>query len=97
MNFSETVVDHDVLTGMHCKLNEYMEICMYLRSRSFFDLGPRSLRFRPHQYFQTFRQKPLGQPKSNFILLGIWGAKENSNDPGHKTKMAAIPIYNKSL
>ena len=33
---------------VYSKLNEYMELYMYQRSRSFFDLGPRSLRFR-HQ------------------------------------------------
>ena len=43
MDFSKTIVVYDVKIGR--LLNEYMHLYEYQRSRSFIDLGPRSLRF----------------------------------------------------
>ena len=45
MNFSETIVVYDVKVGRCSQLNDYMKLYEYQRSRSFIDLGPRSLRF----------------------------------------------------
>ena len=96
VDFSETFAVYEINVGMYCKLNEYMKLLMCLRSRSFFDLGPRSLRFRP-QHIQTSPQKPLEIVK--FHLDPSWdgGPKVCSNDPGHMAKRATIPIYDKKL
>ena len=40
MDFSETVVFHDIKVGRFSQLNEYMNLYEYQRSRSFIDLGP---------------------------------------------------------
>ena len=45
MDFSETIVVYDVKVGRCSYLNEYMNLYEYQKSRSFIDLGPRSLRF----------------------------------------------------
>ena len=45
MDFSETVVVYDIKVGRCSQLNEYMNLYEYQRSRSFIDLGPRSLQF----------------------------------------------------
>ena len=45
MDFSETIVVYDVNVGRCSQLNDYMNLYEYQRSRSFIDLGPRSLRF----------------------------------------------------
>ena len=44
VDFSETVLVYDVKVG-RCRTNENMNLYEYQRSRSFIDLGPRSLRF----------------------------------------------------
>ena len=46
VDFSKPIAVCDVKVGMYCELNEYMEICMYQMSRSFFDLCTRSLRMK---------------------------------------------------
>ena len=45
MDCSETIVVYDIKVGRCSKLNEYMNLYKYQRSRSFTDYGPRSLRF----------------------------------------------------
>ena len=50
MDYSETIEVSDIKDGIYSKLNEYMEIYMYQRSRSLYDLCPWSVRF---QYVQT--------------------------------------------
>ena len=45
MDISETFVVYDVKSGRCSKLNKYINLYKYQRSRSFIDLGPRSLRF----------------------------------------------------
>ena len=45
MDFSEIVVVCDIKVGRCSELNKYMNLYKYQRSRSFIDLGPRSLRF----------------------------------------------------
>ena len=51
VDFSKTIAVYDVKVGLYCKLNEYMKTLMCLRSMSFFDLGPRSLRLHRRQHF----------------------------------------------
>ena len=58
MDFSETTVVYDVNVGRGRKLNEYMNLYEYQRSRSFIDLGPRSLRFTISNFFSL---EPAGQ------------------------------------
>ena len=43
MDFSETIVVHDVKVGRCSQLNEYMKLYEYQRSRSMTDLGPNIL------------------------------------------------------
>ena len=45
MDFSETIVVHDIKVGRFSLLNKYMNHYEYQRSRSFIELRPRSLRF----------------------------------------------------
>ena len=68
----------------------------YQRSRSFIDLGPRSLRFNISNFFSLETASPI---ESNFYMEPPWdgGTKLCSNDLGHMTKMAAMPIYGKNL
>ena len=51
MDFPETFVVYDIKVGRCSQLNEYMNIYEYQRSRSFIDLGPRSLRYFPNFFF----------------------------------------------
>ena len=55
MDFSETIVETivvcDFKVGRCSQLNEYMNLYEYRRSRSFIDLGPRSLRFTFSNFF----------------------------------------------
>ena len=69
-----------------------MNRCKYQRSRSFIDLDPRSLRLNTFKLFLRNRW-------SKFHVEPPWdgGTKSCSNDPGHMTNMAAMPIYGKNL
>ena len=40
MDFSETIVFHDIKVGRFSQLNEYMNLYEYQRSKSFIDNGP---------------------------------------------------------
>ena len=40
MDFSETIVFHDIKVGRLSQLNDYMNLYEYQRSRSFIDVGP---------------------------------------------------------
>ena len=44
VDFSDCVEVYGVKVSIYSKLNQYMETYMYQRSRSFFDLCPRSLK-----------------------------------------------------
>ena len=46
LDYSEKIEVYYIKVGMYSKLNEYIEIYMYQRSRSFFDICPRSLRMK---------------------------------------------------
>ena len=73
-----------------------MNLYAYPRSRSFNDLGLRSLRFNISFMFSLETAKPI---EAKFHLYPPWdeGTKACSNGPGHMTNMAAMPIYGKTI
>ena len=92
MDFSETIVVYDIKVGRCSQLNEYMNLYQYQRSRSFIDLGPRSLRFN------IFKLPCLRLLQAKFhIGASIEWGNESTNGLCHMTKMAAMPIYGKNI
>ena len=71
-----------------------MNLYEYQRSRSFIDLGPRSLRFTFSNFFSLETARPI---EAKFHVEPPWDGemKGCSNGPGHMTSMAAMPIYGK--
>ena len=68
MDFTETVVFHDIKVGRFSQLNEYMNLYEYQRSRSFIDLRPKSLR-----HFQTFFCSETARPiEAKFHVEPPW-------------------------
>ena len=69
-----------------------MNLYEYQRSRSFTDLGPRSLRFDILNFF------PLKPTEAQFHVKPPWyvGMKIYSNGPGHMTYIAAMPYMVKN-
>ena len=67
VDFSETIVVYDIKVGRCNQLNEYMNFYEYQRSRSFIDLGTRSLRF-------TWRGSSIGS-------MSAWHASGLEFDP----------------
>ena len=45
MDISETIAASDLKIGRSRQLIEFMKVCEYSRSRSFFDLDPRSFTY----------------------------------------------------
>ena len=73
-----------------------MNLDEYQRSRSFIELGPRSLRFSFSNFFSLETARHI---EAKFHVEPPWdgGMKVCSNGPGHMTNMAAMPIYGKNL
>ena len=73
-----------------------MNLYEYQRSRSFIDLGPRSLRFN---ILKLFSLETARQVETKFHVRPPWdrGMKIYSNGPGHLTSVDAMPIYCKNL
>ena len=73
-----------------------MKLSEYQRSRSFFDLVQRSLRF---QSSNLFFSKTVGRVETKIHMKGLGriGMKIYTNELGHMTDMAAMPIYGKNL
>ena len=94
MDFLENIVVYDNKVGRCSCLNGYMKLYEYRRSRSFIDIGPRSLRFN---IFEPIPEKPLRRLKENFIRILHGMRTVCSNGLGHMTKMAAMPIYGKHM
>ena len=65
MDLSETIGVYDVKVNIWSKLNEYINIYEYQRSRSFIDLGPRLLIF--NTFSLLFLGNHWGRLKSNFV------------------------------
>ena len=84
-------------------LNEYMDLYEYQRSRSFIDLGPRSLTLvlghSDSTFSNFFSSETARQTEAKFYVEPLWDGvtKVYSNGPGHMTSMAAIPIYGKNM
>ena len=71
------------------KVNELTLVSQWI------DLGPRSLRFNII-FFSLETTRPI---EAKFYVEPPldWGTKACSNGPGHMTKMAAMPIYDKNF
>ena len=64
VDFSETIAASDLKISRSSHLIEFMKVCEYLRSRSFYDLG----QGRVHTKIQTgFSQKLLCRSEPNFL------------------------------
>ena len=61
IDFSETIV---VKVGRRSKLNEYVNLYEYQKSRPFIDLGPSSLRFN---IFKLFSFETAGPPSTYMV------------------------------
>ena len=75
-------------------LNEYINTFGFPRSRSLFDLCPRSLRFLLSNICCK-AARPI-EAKFHVELLWVGKVKVCSNGPGHVTKMATMPINGKN-
>ena len=73
-----------------------MNLDEYQRSRSFIDLGTRSLRFNIFKFLFLETAWPI---ESKFYVEPPWdgGTKVWANGLGHMTRMAPMPIYCKNL
>ena len=93
VDFSETIVVYDIRVGRCCKLNGYMNLYQYQRSRSFIDLGPRSLRFNIAKFI-FLRNRKADLSHMIFQVEPPWDGrmKVNINGLCHMTEMAAMPL-----
>ena len=73
-----------------------MNLYDYQRSRSFIDLGPRSLMFTFSNFFSLETDRPI---EAKFHVDPPWDErmKVYPNSPGHMTNIATMPIYGKNL
>ena len=96
MDFSETIIVYDIKVGRCSQLNEYMKLYEYQRSRSYIDLGPNLSDSVFLNFFSSITTRPI---EAKFHMEPPWdgGTEACSNDLGHITKMAAMPIYNKNF
>ena len=94
MDISETIIVYDVKVGRCSKLNKYMYLHEYQRSRSFIDLCPMSLRFNIFKLLFLRNRLADWSQISCGASLG-WVNEVCSN--GHMTKIAAMPIYGKNM
>ena len=62
VDFSETIAARDMKVGRCRQLIELIEICEYLSSRSFLDLGYLHMKIKT-----CFSQKPQGFFQPNFV------------------------------
>ena len=76
--------------------NEFMNLYEYQRSRSFIDLGPRSLRFNIFNFLFLETAWPI---EAKFYVEPPWDGETKiwSNGLSHMTRMAVMPIYGKNL
>ena len=95
MDFSEIIVVYDINVGRCSQLNEYMKLYEYQRSRSLSNLIPNLSDSIFLNFFSSITTKPI---EAKFHVEPPWdrGTKACSNGPGHMSKVAAMPIYNKN-
>ena len=60
VDFSETILACDLKVGRWRQLIEFMTVCEYWRSRSFLDLGPRSLTYENQNMLFSETTLPFG-------------------------------------
>ena len=73
-----------------------MKFSKWQRSRSFFDLGQRSLSFQSLNLFFSETMVPFGT-KVHMKACGRMEMKIYINDLDHMAYMATMPIYGKNL
>ena len=95
LDFIETIEVYELKVNTNSWLKQYINTYEYLRSWSLFDLCPRPLRF-VFSIFCCKAARPI-EAKSHVELLWVIRMKICSNDSGHVTKMATMPIYGKNL
>ena len=94
LDFIETIEVYELKVGTSSWLSEYMNTYVYQRSRTLFDLCPRSPRFLlSNIYCKSGR---LIAAKFHVELLWVVRMNVCSNCPGHMTKMATMSIYGRS-
>ena len=84
---------------MTLKAGTQHRVCSNPRSRSFIDICPRSLRFNSLKFLFLKKNKKNTRPfEAKFHMEPPWevGMKIYLNVPGHMTKMASSPIYEKT-
>ena len=59
LDFSETIAASDLKGSMRRHLIEYVKICVYLRSMSFLDLGPRSCTYKNSNWIFSETTVPI--------------------------------------
>ena len=96
MDFSETIVVYDIKVGRCSRLNEYMKLYEYQRSRSFIDVSPNLSDLIFLNFFSSITTKPI---EARFHVEPPWdgGTKACSNGPDYMTKMATMSTYGKKL
>ena len=96
MAFSETIVVYDIKVGRCSRVNEYMNLYEYQRSRLSIDFGLRSLRFN---IVKLFFLEIAGLIEAKFHVGPPWDGRTKvcSNGSGHMTNLAAMPIYGKNF
>ena len=96
MDFSETIIVYDIKVGRCSQLNEYMKLHEYQRLKPFIDHGPNLSDSIFLNFFSSITNWPI---EAKFHVEPPWdgGMKACSNDLGHMTKMATMPIYGKTF
>ena len=92
MEFLEIIVVYNIKVGTWSQLNEYMKLYEFQRSRSFIDLGPSHSDLIFSNFFSSITTRRIEAKFHVKPPLDGWTI-DNSNGPGHMTKMAAMPIY----
>ena len=95
MDFSENIVVYDIKVCRCSQLNEYMKLYECQRSSSSIDLG---LILSDSMFLNFFSSITIRPIEAKFHVQPPWDrvTKANSNCLGHMTKMAAMPIYDKT-
>ena len=78
------------------QMNKLMKLNEYQRSRSLFDLGQRSLRIQNIIFFFSETVKSF-RTKFHMKIYVCMEMKIYTNEKGHMTKVAAMPMYGKNL
>ena len=98
MGFSETIIVYDIKVGRYSQLNEYMKLINMSTKGQGHLLT--LVQISQIQYFFYFFSSITTRPiEAKFYVEPPWdgGTKVCSNGPGHMTKVAAMPIYGKTL